>query len=73
METKIAVKKNFVKNVKIGNEHAGNANLEFRVTAPHVCLIYTTFSKYTPNYGEMDKKQVSDLIKSLESCLAKMT
>jgi hypothetical protein len=68
--------KNFVKKVKIGNDCVGNASLEFRVTAPHVCLLYTTFvvdNCTASNYGEMDKKQVEKLIKSLQACMAKMT
>jgi hypothetical protein len=69
---KAAVKKDFVKNVKIGNDCVGNANLEFRVTAPHVCLLYTKFEKHMRGYGELDKKQVRSMIKSLQSCLAKM-
>jgi hypothetical protein len=74
---KITIKKDFVKDVKIGNDCVGNANLEFRVTAPHVCLLYTKFEKHMTysslrGYGEMDKKQVRNLIKSLQACLAKM-
>lgn len=71
--TKKKVVINFVKNVPIGNACVGNANLEFRVTAPYVCLLYTKFPRHMRGYGEMDKKQVRNLIKSLQACLAKMT